>query len=128
MKACLDTHAALWGIADDPRLGPQARHLIAGSNRSELILPDIALLETSYLLSKGRITDDDGPEALLHRLSDSFRVVSINPQIAHLAITLDLPHGDPFDRTIAATARALGIPLLTRDRSITRSQAVDVLW
>lgn len=128
MKACLDTHAALWSIADDPRLGAAARKLIAESNRAELILPDIALLEASYLLSKGRITDDDGPEALLGRLCDSFRIVAIDPKIAHLATTLDLPHGDPFDRTITATAKALGVPLLTRDRMITQSQAVETVW
>lgn len=128
MKACLDTHAALWAIADDPRLGGGARSLIAGSNRSELIVPDIVLLEASFLLAKGRIADDDGPQALLSRLSDSFRIVPINPEVAHLATSLDLPHGDPFDRVIAATAKSIGIPLLSRDRRIAESGVVETIW
>lgn len=33
MRALLDTHAFLWWIADDPRLSPAARQLIAdGTN------------------------------------------------------------------------------------------------
>lgn len=128
VKACLDTHAVLWAIADDPRLGAGARALVVASNRSDLVVPDIVLLEVSFLLSKGRITGDDGPQALLSRISDNFRIVPLDPVIAHLATTLDLPHGDPFDRVIAATAKSLGIPLLSRDRQIAESGVVETIW
>lgn len=35
-------------------------------------------------------------------------------------------HGDPADRIIVATARALNIPLATHDRSIRRSRLVRI--
>jgi PIN domain nuclease of toxin-antitoxin system len=128
VKACLDTHAVLWSLAGDPRLGSQARGLIAHSKRPDLIISDIVLLEISYLSAKGRIEDADGIDALLAKVAESFRVIPINPEIARVALELDLPHGDPFDRVIAATAKTHSIPLLTRDRSITASGSVATLW
>ena len=82
----------------------------------------------SYLLSKGRITDDAGPEFLPSRIFKSFRIIPISPEIAHLATTLELPHGDPFDRVIAATAIHHRVPLLTRDKLPTRSAVLDTAW
>jgi PIN domain nuclease of toxin-antitoxin system len=128
VKACLDTHAVLWSLADDPRLGMQARSLISHSRRSELIISDMVLLEISYLGAKGRIEDADGMDVLLAKVAESFRVIPISPEIARLALELDLPHGDPFDRVITATAKTHAIPLLTRDRSIADSGSVATLW
>lgn len=128
VKACLDTHAVLWSLAGDPRLGSQARSLIAHSRRSDLVISDIVLLEISYLSANGRIEDADGVDALLAKVAESFRVIPISPEIARLALELDLPHGDPFDRVITATAKTHTIPLITRDRSITASGAVATLW
>jgi len=35
---------------------------------------------------------------------------------------------DPFDALIVASAQALSLPLLTRDRLIHDSGSVDVMW
>lgn len=128
VKACLDTHTVLWSLADDPRLGAKSREIIVQSNRSELAISDIILLEVGYLHIKGRIESKDGLDALLAKISESFHVIPINWKIARLAVSLELPQGDPFDRVISATAVTLGIPLLTRDRQITECEAVPTLW
>lgn len=128
LKACLDTHAVLWSLAGDPRLGAEARKIIASSNRAELLISDIVLLEVAYLHTKGRIHDEDGLDALLSKISDFFLVVPITQKIASLAVSLDLPQGDPFDRVISATAITHGIPLLSRDRIIASSGAVQTVW
>jgi PIN domain nuclease of toxin-antitoxin system len=36
--------------------------------------------------------------------------------------------GDPWDRFITATAMALGLPLVTRDRRIRESGPVETIW
>ena len=128
VKACLDTHAVLWSLADDPRLGAKTREIIARSNRSELVISDIVFIEVAYLHDKGRIESEDGLDALLAKISDSFLVVPITGEIASIAVSLDLAHGDPFDRVISATAITHGIPLLTRDRKITVCDTVLTLW
>ena len=38
------------------------------------------------------------------------------------------PNNDPFDGLICAAARALGLPLLTRDRSIQEWDLVRAAW
>lgn len=128
MKACLDTHAVLWSLADDSQLGSKARKLISSASRTELVISDIVLLEVSYLSAKGRIKDAAGLDVLLAKIVGSFRVLPIDPAIAELALSLDLPHGDPFDRVITATAKIHKIPLLTRDRLIVDSGVVETIW
>lgn len=128
MTACLDTHAVIWSLMDDPRLGRHARDLISASSKADLVISDLVLLETSMLVAKGSLHLACRPEQLLSKIVESFRVIPIDPQIAHLALSLDLPHGDPFDRVIAATAKVHKIPLLTRDQAITSSGVVDIVW
>lgn len=86
MKACPDTHAVLWCLTDDPRLGTTARTLISSSTRTDLVISDIVLLEVSYLFAKGRIGNERGIGTLLGKISDSFRVVPIDSQIAEMAL------------------------------------------
>ncbi len=45
----------------------------------------------------------------------------------HVLVWLEFPH-DPADRLIAATARAEGITLITRDERIRQSFFLKALW
>ncbi len=56
-------------------------------------------------------------------------VLPITPEIAALASQFpeDYP-SDPSDRLIGATARAEGLPLVTRDERIRRSPLVWTVW
>lgn len=53
----------------------------------------------------------------------------ITPEIAALATQFpeDFPH-DPADRLIAATARAEGMALVTRDERLRRSPLLKTVW
>jgi PIN domain nuclease of toxin-antitoxin system len=128
MKACLDAHAVLWSRAGDPKLGAKACKLIAAPTKTDIVISDMVLIEVAYLSAKGRINDADGLDVLLAKIVENFRVIPINPEIARLAVTPEMLHGDPFDRVIAATAKAHRIPLLTRDRSIKDSGVVEIIW
>jgi PIN domain nuclease of toxin-antitoxin system len=127
MMGCVDTHAVIWAFLDDPRLGRRARERISEAPKTGLIVSDLVLLETAILHSKGRLPDCPLAE-LLAKIADNFRVIPVSPEIARIAVELDLPHGDPFDRVIVATAKAYDAPLLTRDRAIADSGVVEILW
>jgi len=70
-------------------------------------------------------------ETALTRLVEETGVVvkEITPAVAILAVqfTEEFPR-DPADRLIAATARAEGLPLVTRDARLRRSRLVETVW
>ena len=53
IKYVVDTHAMVWFIAGDSRLGPNAKQILSNSN-SELILPITALAEVCWIIEHGR--------------------------------------------------------------------------
>ena len=118
----------IWSVTGDARLGTQARHAIDGVAKGNLLIADIVLLEISMLLKKGRIVVVGEGITFLSRVEELFEIVPINARIADLAARLELPHGDPFDRVITATAKVHGVSLLTRDRAITDSGVVEIIW
>lgn len=44
------------------------------------------------------------------------------------SVRLDLPHPDPADRFIAATAQFLGCPLVTADRRLRAAPWLETIW
>ena len=88
----------------------------------------ISYLETAILHRLGRLELDGSLEdcfALAH--GQDIETVELTPKIARL--TNDLPEdfqGDPFDRTITATARALNLILVTADRKIRAAECCEV--
>lgn len=127
-----DTHALIWYLEDSPRLGSQARAAFDACDRGEIriYVPTICLVEIVYLMEKGRILPEmksmldeelkSGESGLI--LADlNMEVVE---QIANV-LRDDIP--DLPDRVIAATALALNLPLISRDRKIVLS-GVDTIW
>ncbi len=127
----LDTCALIFDALTPERLSPAAHDAIArGEAEGGLACADISLWEIAMLVAKGRL--DPGTDAATFcRLAIDARgvqVVSISPEIAAASVTIDLPHGDPADRLIAATAVTMDIPLLTCDENLRASGAVKTLW
>ncbi|MCC5846154.1 MAG: type II toxin-antitoxin system VapC family toxin [Verrucomicrobia bacterium] len=128
MTAVLDTHAVIWALENDPRLGPQARKLMESAQSKEVSISDVTLLEISILAHKKRISLHTGVADYLRQIETLFEVIPVNASISAMAFELDLPHADPFDRVIVATAVFLKQPLVTRDGTITRSNIHQVIW
>jgi len=64
---------------------------------------------------------------LVARPEHGFVIVPIDTAVTDaFAATAALT--DPWDRLITATAKALGLPLVTADRSIREAGVVDVIW
>lgn len=128
-----DTHSILWYLAIDRRLPRQVRRIFgsAEEGRVQILVPSIVLVEAIFLMQRERI-----PQSLVTELlalpedpKAGICVVPLNVAVAQAvndfgpAAVPDLP-----DRIIAATARALGVPLITRDPLIVESGLVTVVW
>ena len=102
MKLLLDTHALLWWLSDDRRLGPRARALIADPS-NDVLISVVSLWEIVVKRRIGKLEADIGQiEQALGR--DEFARLSITP--GHLAALALLPdhHRDPFDHLLIAQA------------------------
>jgi PIN domain nuclease of toxin-antitoxin system len=124
----LDTHAWVWWVDQDPRLGAKTIAVLDSLPRDQRpFLCDISLWEVAMLAERGRLELDlplgEWLDAAAH--PRSVQVVAITPRIAAAVAALpDSFHRDPADRLIVATSRALSIPVLSHDKLINRSRLV----
>ncbi|HYD36703.1 MAG TPA: type II toxin-antitoxin system VapC family toxin [Allosphingosinicella sp.] len=117
----LDTNVLLWRTGEDRRLGKQARRTIDRAvDRNAACVSVISLWEIATLIRKQRIRLGQ-PLRDWSRIafaSPGLRLMPVDERIAIDAGELEGIPGDPADRTIIATARALACPLLTADSEI----------
>ena len=128
LKYLLDTHAFLWAATDDNRLGRKAARAISTTAYGYLGIADVTLQEIGMLLHLDRIAFKGNAATVLAEMLDHVTVVPINLEIAIAAPALRLPHGDQFDRIIAATAQHYRVPLITKDGNIADAGVVTTLW
>lgn len=122
MTTLLDTHALVWLLDGNERLGDKSRTLIQQSAQADsLYVSAITPWEIAMLVSKGRLT-------LVQEIGEWLRIAISMPGIRMAPLSIDvsvastrLPgtfHSDPADRIIVATARHLGAILVTEDKLI----------
>lgn len=131
MRALLDTHVLIWWLDDRDRLShAQMEILSKASAESPLVVSDISLWEVAMLHGLGRIHLTIPLREWLEKAVSPplVRRQDISPAIAsELALLPDSFHRDPADRILVATARVLGLTLLTRDRRIVSATLVETL-
>jgi PIN domain nuclease of toxin-antitoxin system len=128
LKLLLDTHIWLWMLLEPERLNPEvADHLQDASH--ELWLSPISVWEAVLLAEKGRLVLDLGPvEGVRDALKAiPLREATLNREVALASRTIHLPHQDPADRFIAATAKVYGLTLVTQDARLMGTDDVEVL-
>jgi PIN domain nuclease of toxin-antitoxin system len=128
MKLLLDTHIWLLYLLGDSRLSLQLQTAIADPN-TELWLSPISIWETLILAEKGRISLQPNPVTWVNVALKTLetREAQMNHSIAILSRQVALPHQDPADRFIVATAIYYGLILATVDANLTGNSAVQIL-
>ena len=131
-SAVVDTHSAVWYFSGSPELSPADAAVFrdAAASGDTIFLPSISLVELTYLTERGRV-----PAVAVQRLRESLEDPASVMRLAPLTLVVAdavarVPRDivpDMPDRIIAATALALGLPLVTRDAQI-RSSPVPTVW
>lgn len=124
MKLLLDTHAALWFLSGDERLGDSARrHLTDDSNL--VMLSAAVVWEVAIKRSLGKLAVPEEYLSLL--LGAGVQTLAIS--VEHAAVVEALPqhHRDPFDRMLVAQAAIEGAALVSCDEAL-RPYDVTLIW
>jgi PIN domain nuclease of toxin-antitoxin system len=127
-----DTHTAIWYFGSDPRLSENARRALNQSldGGYPILLASISLVEMTYLVEKKRIAAEARTRmtSLLKHSARSLRLAPLDLRVAEALERVDRSAVPELpDRVIAATALALGIPLVTCDHMI-RASGVPTIW
>lgn len=88
---------------------------IAGSAQRVVGLSDESTWEVLLLHARGRIDLSTSPQNWLAAATANLREAPLTHEIVRMAYHLALPHQDPADRFLAATAAVLGLILVTSD-------------
>lgn len=128
MRLLLDTHIWLWCFLEPQRLSREVLEELVRP-RNELWISPISLWETLVLAEKGRIILQPDSETWVRTsLSKApIREAPINTEVALLSRRIRLPHQDPSDRFIAATASVFGLTLVTEDRRLQEIEGIQIL-
>jgi len=128
MKILLDTHAVLWAMLGDSRLGRNVERFLRPLNVGKAAISDVTLLEIAMLEKKRRLVLDMPLANFFLALNQRFTILPITPLIAIEACSLALPLSKPSDRTIVATVYCHHLPLATCDKAIVASGLVKIIW
>jgi PIN domain nuclease of toxin-antitoxin system len=122
VRLLLDSHAALWWLADDPQLGADCRRHIESAD--VVVFSAVTPWELGIKRALGKV---DFPGAFGDALVDSgFVELAVSALHAERAAMLPPHHRDPFDRMLVAQAQLEELVLVTADRSL-RPYDVELL-
>ena len=118
----LDTCAVIWIANGDPLREPAASALReAIADGGGLVVSPMTAWETAMLVAKNKIALSMDPEAWFDRILalPGVALTTMPPPVLIASCALPgAPPADPADRILAATARASGYTLVTRDRQL----------
>ena len=114
MKLLLDTHVWLWALGDPSQLGRRVREELKNTE-NELWLSPVSTWEALLLNTKGRIRLPANLGEWLAKSTAPLREAPFTHEIVLVAQQLPLPHRDPADRFLAATAQVMDLTLVTGD-------------
>jgi len=128
VRLLLDTHIWLWSLLEPGRLSRRVKRELADP-ASELWLSPISVWELAVLLRRGRVRLEhdfhEWVETALNRAP--LREVPVTNDVAMATYDIELPHRDPADRFLAATATVFDLTLVTGDERLIAAKGIATL-
>ena len=117
----LDTHALIWLLTDDRRLGSTAREAVLNP-ANEVFVSIVSLWEMAVKIRIGKLTAVDLDEVFRAVIEHGLNLLSL--ELPHLSEMLRLPrhaeHRDPFDHQLVAQALVENLIFVTNDHNARR--------
>ncbi len=128
MRLLLDSHIWIWGHLHPERIVAGVSEVLRDPE-NDLWLSPVSVWEALLLIERGRVeVDADASDWIRDALSATpVKEASLNHEVAIRSRTIDLPHRDPADRFLAATAEVFELTLVTDDRRLLAGTSWDVL-
>jgi PIN domain nuclease of toxin-antitoxin system len=128
VRLLLDTHIWFWSLAKPARLGRRVRAALARP-QNEVWLSPVSVWELMVLAERGRVKLDVDPrlwvtEALA---KTPLHEAVLTNTVALRSREVGLPHDDPADRFLVATAQVYELTLATADRTLIRARPCPLL-
>jgi PIN domain nuclease of toxin-antitoxin system len=116
MTVLLDTHTLVWSLVEPSRLSNRVAELIA-DERNTVLISAASVWEIATKVRASRFSEAEAIERDFENIVNEagYTLIAIDAAIALRAGRLPGEHRDPFDRTLAAHAQALDIPILSID-------------
>ncbi|MBF0461652.1 MAG: type II toxin-antitoxin system VapC family toxin [Magnetococcales bacterium] len=131
MRIICDTHVLVFWADDPDKLGRAARAAVEqGVKDGILACSDVSLWEIAMLFAKGRLRRNADAVLYMNDIIEEMAldVLPVTPAIAVLSQSGIVPHGDPADRLIAATALQHKARLITKDEKLQAVPGLETIW
>ena len=118
MKLLLDTHIWIWMALNPTRLSRRVANALNDSENQLWISP-ISVWELLMLTRKGRVELEEDPVLWARRTLELLQLheAPLTTEVALETSAIGIPHSDPADRLIAASARVFDLTWSPRTRS-----------
>jgi PIN domain nuclease of toxin-antitoxin system len=128
VKLLLDTHVWIWSLLEPERLVPAVRSELHAPG-TEIWLSPISIWEALMLVERGRIAVSGDPRAWVQEMVRAVprREAPLTHEVALASREVELPHQDPADRFLAATAQVYGLTLVTADEQLLAARGLALL-
>ncbi|NER25573.1 MAG: type II toxin-antitoxin system VapC family toxin [Symploca sp. SIO1B1] len=132
MKFVIDTHALIWFLEGNSRLGLNAKAVLSDPD-SQLVIPATTLAEAVWIVERGRTSLASSKDIIAAVKADErVLIYPLNQEVIEMTMSLSAIN-EMHDRQIVATALVLAgkgemVQLLTCDKNITASNAVPIVW
>ena len=129
MKLLLDTCVLLWMVGEPSRISGRAREHLTQPG-AELYISSISAFEIAVKYRKGKLALPLPPRRWFREAMKSYGIeeLPITSEVALLAPEVAVPHSDPCDRMIVATAQLADLPLVTPDPDIHGCKDITLIW
>lgn len=122
MRLLLDTHIALWAAIDEALLNRGERALLEAAETtvvfSAVAAWELRLKWHSFHRSGARKGAVDPAEVVTFATDMGWEILPLMAHHAAAALTVPVPHKDPFDELLLVQAQEEGMRLLTRDAKL----------